>query len=503
MPLLRKLSPKQRDFFTTLDRTAFCNPFSELRLELDLQLSEADRNLDRTQVSRRALAKVGGQLAGLDKEGIVKISEFAGQDAAILHTAFLFEIYHHFQNEFDNHIRKQLESGNKPVQVSFAPKAIAAFLYRGFHEMEACRYLAFFFQLRRAFFFIDHNLVGDCPSMNTLRCRLWNNIFTHDTKWFEHHLWDRMEDFSTLLLGETGSGKGAAAAAIGRSGHIPFDHKSVKFGESFNRNFISRNLSQFSETLIESELFGHKKGAFTGAVSDYRGVFDQCSPHGAIFLDEIGDLSPPIQIKLLQILQERVFSPVGSHEQLRFSGRVIAATNRPIQKLRKEGKFRDDFFYRLCSDVIEVPSLHQRTRENPNEIFILLERVIERITGNRQPELVRTMRSILDEHPGRNYPWPGNVRELEQAVRRILLCGRYEGEIREAAPDLKDAFKDRIAEGRMSAQEVLAGYCDVLYKQHGTFEQVARITGLDRRTAKKYVLSADELYSSKLINKKT
>ena len=487
-----QLTGTQRDFFITLDRTAFCNPFSDLRFELDLRLAEADRNLDRSQITRQAFAKVKTHLAALGSKGRVKFSDFTPADAAILRTAFLFDIYHDFIDEFDAHIRKQLAGGERPVTLPFAAKAMAALLERGFSETEACRYMAFFFQLRRSFFFINRNLVGNCPSMNTLRCRLWNNIFTHDTKWFEHHLWDRMEDFSTLLLGETGTGKGAAAAAIGRSGHIPFDHKSGKFRESFNRNFIARNLSQFPETLIESELFGHKKGAFTGAVSDYRGVFAECSPHGSIFLDEIGDLAAPVQIKLLQILQERVFSPVGSHEQLRFSGRVIAATNRPIQKLRKEGMFRDDFFYRLCSDVIEVPSLHQRTRENPNETSILLERVIERITGNCQPELVRTIRGILNEHPGPDYSWPGNVRELEQAVRRILLCGRYEGEIREAAPDLGDALKERIAEGKMTAQEVLAGYCGMLYRHHGTFEQVARITGLDRRTAKKYVLSGDQ-----------
>ena len=492
MTYLKELTPKQRDFFTTLDRTAFCNPFSNLRLELDLKLSEADRNLDRTQIAKIALGKTKEHIAALGTSDTIKFSNFQTRDAAILRTAFLFEIYHNFLDEFDDHIRKQLKSGYRPVAVSFAEKTLAALIRKGFSETEVHRYLAFFFQLRRAFFFIDRDLVGDCPSMNAFRCRLWNNLFTHDTKWFEHHLWDRMEDFSTLILGETGTGKGAAAAAIGHSGHIPFAPKTGKFTESFSRNFISCNLSQFPETLIESELFGHKKGAFTGAVSDYRGVFAKCSPHGSIFLDEIGDLSQPVQIKLLQILQDRLFSPVGSHDQVRFGGRVIAATNRPIHKLRKEGKFRDDFFYRLCSDVIEVPGLRQRIRENPNEISILLERVIERITGKRHLELVRTIRTIIDECPGPNYPWPGNVRELEQAVRRILLCGRYEGEIREAAPEISNTFEDKIAEGEMTAQELLAGYCGMLYEQHSTFEKVARITGLDRRTARKYVLSGNE-----------
>ena len=111
-----------------------------------------------------------------------------------------------------------------------------------------------------------------------------------------------MEDFSTIILGKTGTGKGMAAAAIGRSGHIPFNEKKGCFSDSFARTFLSINLSQYSEHLIESELFGHSKGAFTGAIGDHLGVFSRCSPHGAILLDEIGEISTTIQIKLLNLL---------------------------------------------------------------------------------------------------------------------------------------------------------------------------------------------------------
>src|SRR5256885_4529537 len=143
-----------------------------------------------------------------------------------------------------------------------------------------------------------------------------------------------MEEFSTLLLGETGTGKGTAAAAIGRSGFIPYDDKQHRFAESFTRSFVALNLSQHPETLIESELFGHRKGAFTGAVEAHEGIFARCSPHGAIFLDEIGDVSTPVQIKLLQVVEDRTFSPVGSHERQRFRGRVISATHKPLHELR-------------------------------------------------------------------------------------------------------------------------------------------------------------------------
>jgi transcriptional regulator with GAF, ATPase, and Fis domain len=320
-----------------------------------------------------------------------------------------------------------------------------------------------------------------------LRFHLWNNVFTHNIRWYELHLWDRMEDFSTMLLGETGTGKGAAAAAIGRSGFIPFDERRDSFAESFTRGFVSLNLSQFPETLIESELFGHKKGAFTGAVEDHEGVFARCSPHGAIFLDEIGDATIPAQIKLLQVLQERTFSPVGSHDKKRFRGRVIAATNRPLDQLRATGQFRDDFYYRLCSDVITVPPLRQRIAEDPRELDDLVAYLVLRLTGETSPEAVEMVQGALDAGVGRNYAWPGNVRELEQAVRRILLTRQYAGDRRAIAPDLRSQLVAGVEHGTLDANAVLSGYCQLLYERHGTYEEVARRTKLDRRTVKAYL----------------
>jgi transcriptional regulator with GAF, ATPase, and Fis domain len=292
-----------------------------------------------------------------------------------------------------------------------------------------------------------------------------------------------MEDFSTLLLGETGTGKGAAAAAIGRSGFIPFDEKRGCFAESFTKTFIALNLSQFPETLIESELFGHRKGAFTGAISDHDGVFARCSPYGAILLDEIGEVSVPTQIKLLQVLQERTFTPVGSHEKLRFHGRVIGATNKPLEKLRTTGQFRDDFFYRLCSDVITVPPLRQRIREEPAELDDLIGLIVKRLTGQAAPELIALVRG---EAPAK-YAWPGNVRELEQAVRRVLLTQEYAGDHRAVATDLAGQIQNGIADGSLDADALLAGYCKLLHDRHATYEEVARRTNLDRRTVKAYI----------------
>ncbi|MBW2178423.1 MAG: sigma-54-dependent Fis family transcriptional regulator, partial [Deltaproteobacteria bacterium] len=292
----------------------------------------------------------------------------------------------------------------------------------------------------------------------------------------------------TLFLGETGTGKGLAAMALGCSGFIPFNEKKKSFLESFTRSFVSINLSQYPDTLIESELFGHKKGAFTGAVKDHIGVFGRCSPYGAILLDEIGEVKSHLQIKLLQVLQERVFLPVGSHKKSRFQGRVIAATNRPIQTLRSKKGFRDDFYYRLSSDIITVPPLKTRIQENPDELQDLLSFTIDKIIGAPSPEIVDMVNKVIDTRLGPDYAWPGNVRELEQCVRRIILSRHYAGDaVSPETNDLAGRLKRGIETGDMDAQRLLGGYCAMLYQRFGTFEEVARRTNLDRRTVKKYI----------------
>jgi transcriptional regulator with PAS, ATPase and Fis domain len=353
------------------------------------------------------------------------------------------------------------------------------------------RLFAFYFQLRRAFYFIFRSLAGECESMRRLREALWNNVVTHDMRSFQAALWNRLEDFSTLIFGETGTGKGQAAAVMGRSQFIPYLPADRRFATNFAETFISLNLSQFPETLIESELFGHRKGAFTGAVDHHSGVFERCNAHGALFLDEIGEVSIPVQIKLLQVLQERAFTPLGGHEKKRFAGRVIAATNRPIDELRGEGRFRDDFFYRLCSDVIELPTLRQRISESPAELKQLVKALLARVAGEPYPELVAKVLEALESGLPRSYTWPGNVRELEQAVRRILLTGRYEPKL---APSRVEDADERVAmqvrEGRLTADELLSAYSALLYRRLGSYAAVAQRIGLDPRTSRKYVLGA-------------
>ncbi len=487
-----KLQAADRRFLRELAQIVFGNPFSLERRtrvgRLVLGASADDLARDYSALPR----VVQSRLRPYEVEGVVDRRRFAGDDAPLGETALLYQAYHRVLPDLDRLIERQA-SASGPEPLTFADRTIADLVASGLSEGTATHYFALFFQLRRAFYFIERLLVGEAPSMRQLRLELWNSVFTHDMRNYGRWLWNRMEEFSTLLLGETGTGKGAAAAAIGRSGFIPYLAGRRRFAADFTTTFVSINLSQFPLTLIESELFGHRKGAFTGAIDHHQGLFERCSAHGALFLDEIGEVGASVQIKLLQVLQDRLFTPVGSHEGKRFAGRVIAATNRPLEELRQAGRFRDDFYYRLSSQVIVVPSLRQRIAEDPTELERLVELLTARMIGEAASEVSRTVLDALRRDLPDRYPWPGNVRELEQAVRRILLTGDYRGDVVDVSRSGEDRLVAGIRDGSLAADELVGRYCALLHQRHATFTEVAARTGLDRRTARKHILAwADE-----------
>lgn len=484
-----RLSQEDKTFLSIVSEAAFVNPFSQRRAELDSQILGDTTKRNEMQKVAALIERVNERVQHLDSTlgRLSTLSDYDAQDRDIVSGAFLFAIFHNYSNALDDIIQEQIKSPTDPVKVSFASRALADLTARGFTKAEANRYFSLFYQIRRAFYFIHHGLLGCCPSMRHLRERLWNTIFTYDIRWYEEILWDRMEDFSILLLGPTGAGKGAAAVAVGRSGFIPFDERQGAFAKSFMQAFVSVNLTQYAETLLESELFGHSKGAFTGAVAAHEGLLSLCGQHGAIFLDEIGDINPAIQIKLLKVLEERSFCPVGSHLECRFYGRVIAATHQPLTILREQGRFRDDFYYRLCSDCIDMPSLQQRIQEDPRELDLMIAHTVERILGQPQEALCALVRRTIGEQLGKDYTWPGNVRELAQCVRRIIIRRAYEGDQGRDTHGPSDQLGQDLRAGRLTAEQVMARYCGLLYERLGTYEEVARRTDLDRRTVKRYI----------------
>ena len=481
-----RLKASEREFFAALERVTYVNPFSDERTQVVQRLvpgsTTAQLALDQEALRRMVEPRLrpytdAGELQRLNTE-----------DRRHVQNAFLYVCYHRHLPQVDDLITREVSRHETPPTERIAHSVTAELAQCGLDEDAATRYFAFFYQLRRAFHFIGGSLTGESEPMRQLRRALWDNVFTHDMLVYRDSLANRMEDFSTLLLGETGTGKGEAAAAIGRSGFIPYLRDKRRFAASFSDSFIAINLSQFPETLIESELFGHRKGSFTGAIDHHAGVFERCNAHGALFLDEIGEVSAPVQIKLLRVLQDRTFTPLGSHEAQRFAGRVIAATNRSWAELRAEGRFRDDFYYRLCSDVIRVPTLRERIAESPRELEGLVGLLVMRIAGEQRAELVSVTLEALRRDVPRDYAWPGNVRELEQAVRRILLTGRYASDLGGAAMNREQEFSDLARAGQLSAKDMLGRYCAMLYRRLGSYAEVATRTGLDRRTARKYIV---------------
>jgi len=346
---------------------------------------------------------------------------------------------------------------------------------------------AFLFQVRRAFYFTMEHILGGSLAAARLRASVWQSIFTHDIDCYRRALTVRLQDATTLIVGPSGTGKELVAQALARSRYLPFDPKEQRFAEDFRGAYHALHLAAPSPTLIESELFGHKKGAFTGAVADRPSWLEQCSPHGTVFLDEIAEIDPAIQVKLLRVLETRAFQRVGDTRERRFHGKVIAATNRDLAAEIEAGRFRPDLYYRLCSDVIDTPALEAQLRDAPEELGHFLRFIAPRVAGEAEAgALAERAEAWITKHLGRDYRWPGNVRELEQCVRNVLIRGEYQPP-RRAVPGLRDELAGAFLAGVLTADEFLRRYCTLVLAQTGSYVETARRLGIDRRTVKKKV----------------
>jgi len=230
------------------------------------------------------------------------------------------------------------------------------------------------------------SLVGDSPGIVRVR-RMIEQVASSDA--------------NVLILGESGTGKEVVA------------RKLHYFSARRDKPFVPINCGAIPSELLESELFGHEKGAFTGAISTRQGRFEMAEG-GTLFLDEIGDMSLHMQVKLLRVLQERIFERVGSNRSIRADVRIIAATHRNLEELISENKFREDLFYRLNVFPIDMPPL----RERRDDIALLIEELILRFK-NEKRVLVRLTQAALEALS--QYSWPGNVRELANLIERLAI----------------------------------------------------------------------------------
>jgi transcriptional regulator of acetoin/glycerol metabolism len=414
-----------------------------------------------------------------------------------------FWIYHRHLDDFDTYLSACHSDPNKnpaPPKDLFPSfrEGVAQFLSivegpgnkqdrLAMNETDVAELFAFQFQLRRGLAGIVDRIVGVSQAAVDLRIAVWEAIFTRRLLWSFQYLKDRMANFSTLILGPSGSGKDLVAEAIGTSQYIPYDPKTNRFAVNYVAAYHPVNLSALTPTLIESELFGHEKGAFTGAVSARKGHLEECSPYGVLFLDEIGDLSGEIQVKLLRVLQSREFYPLGGGKARRFHGRIVSATNRDIPESVAAGRMREDFLYRIGSTVVRVPSLSLRFSQRPEEVPELLRDVLARVLGHVEDALFGEMETKIRQLLSEGYDWPGNVREFEQCVRTLLIASDYQPLVgaKGKRGELESLF-DRMEEHRATIQEVLGEYCRNVHKTHGTYQEAAKRLDVDWRTVKKY-----------------
>jgi transcriptional regulator with AAA-type ATPase domain len=355
---------------------------------------------------------------------------------------------------------------------------------------------ACFFVFRRAFYHIFFNITGTSKPITKLRCRVWESIVTHDLLGWMQGLHERMKDIPTLITGPSGTGKERVAEAIGRSLYIPFDKKKG-FEIDFLSAFQPVNLSALSPTLIESELFGHVEGAFNNA-RDRIGRLESCPGTGAVFLDEIGELPAEIQVKLLRVLQTRRFQRVGENKDREFGGKVIAATNRDLAAELQAGRFREDFYYRLCADHITTPSLSEQLEDSPQDLLVMVEFVCRSIVGKDKAESLAQQVVGMIQRELKDYTWPGNFRELEQCVRSYTIRKEYhpaqpvrprieDGPSRPGCDQLDRAYETltkAMLDGNATYPEIEQQLFTLVRQGKRTDKEAALLLGCDPRTLK-------------------
>ena len=495
------LSTSQRSFLQTISRLSYANPFLPERVELERALLKDDFVEGEPVWSYRVespgprenvwrIQRRLEPLAELLRSRLLDSAEPRDDDLVLYEDAVLYLLYtRYYQNFFDAGFGPSTGRG-AAGRWGFYPTCLAD--WNHFFQIDGVNFptghdprhtFACFRQIQRAFEFVFLDIIGSSLPAARLRASIWQSIFTHDMRRYRRTLYARMGEFATLVTGPSGTGKELVARAIAESRYAPFDDQRLAFANDDAASFFPINISALSPTLVESELFGHRRGSFTGAVADRKGWLETCPDLGSVFLDELGDLDPSIQVKLLRVIETRSFHPVGDTGVRQFRGKLITATNRDLTAAMKKGLFREDLYYRLCSDQVATPSLAEQLADSPAVLKELVFHMARRVAGQEAGELAREVIDWIEHNLGADYAWPGNYRELEQCIKNVLIRRNYRPS-RMVSEDAVEEFALDARAGRLSADQLLARYITIQYSRAGSYEETARTLGLDRRTVK-------------------
>jgi DNA-binding NtrC family response regulator len=509
MPGVTFFAGGDRTLAQAISRLAYCNPFLPERIECERAALGSDFVPGGTlwhatgkpgpMPNVAALSRLSEELAGRLAARLAEGVRPSAEDLQLYEDVIVYLLFSRYEEDLYG-LLDERRAGTAPIgfwrrfrqdveRLLQIPRATLM------ADRDVPHLLAGFFQVRRAFHHIFRNIIGNSAPIVRLRAAVWQSIFTRDMRRYRRALYQRMGDVATLICGPSGTGKELVARAIGLARYIPFDPERQAFAEDYEGAFYVLNPSALSPTLIESELFGHRRGAFTGAAQDRPGWLEVCPPLGAVFLDEIGELDPAVQVKLLRVLQTRTFQRLGDTRNRRFSGKLIAATNRELPREMEAGRFRQDFYYRLCSDLIVTPSLAEQLRDARDERRALVRFIAGRVAGDAEADhLAEETESWIGTHLGEGYRWPGNVLELEQCVRNVMIRGEYRPP-HAGNPSARRRIADEVMGGTLSAEDVLRRYCTLVYAVTGSYQETGRRLGLDRRTVREKIDSTllDEL----------
>jgi len=494
------VSGSERAFLRAVSRLAYCNPFLPERIgceraALGKEFVEGEPvwslPVEQPERPRANVWRIVERLDPLAKhlrERLCGGAKAGTEDLGLYQDAILHLLYQRYYGRF-------AACGAEPGRWRFYQDVLADWrLFFGLEGMELPLRLdplhsfAGFRQIQRAFDQIFRDIIGSSIPAARLRASVWQSIFTHDMRRYRTTLYQRMGDFATLITGASGTGKELAARAIAQSRYVPFDDRKLSFADDAIALFYPINILALLPTLVESGLFGDRRGSFTGAIADRKGWLETCPALGSVFLDELGDLDATIQVKLLHVIETRTFHPVGDTASRQFQGKLIAATNRDLAADIQRGRFREDLYYRLCSDQIATPPLAEQIAGSPHLLEELVIYMSRKVAGGEGGELAREVIGWIGRNLGPDYPWPGNYRELEQCIKNMLIRRDYRPS-QTRAEDPADELAQDFRTGRMTAEQLLSRYCALVYRQTGSYEETARRLGIDRRTVKSRVVA--------------